>query len=1105
MIVQRIGIQYSPQDLLRFQESTFVSWMDRASEVNPKNYRKLIKKDSEITEKLFEEGRIKEKILLKPFRVHPEGIDIQGSKKFDMKYFDVNLRRTREAMMQGKKYIIQAYLKKNNFFGVADLLERVDGIPSLLGNYIYIVKDAKMAQSPRASFITQICAYCDMIEDVQKIRPPHAAILLGNNQEVTFNVNDYFEYYLQLKQNFIQFHNGFNITRPPQPSLKDNLAEWELAAIELLNQKDDISLLPDIEKPDVKILKQKGIITRQQLKDATTKPEELAQETWDRLKTQLALAHEKNVPWRLIPQIDGDYKGLNYLPVPSLEHVYCELKTALKIDGDEYLTLYNFHYYNKMSQCWVSESIECTNPLWEKGYLARFLKSIHEKLGTQGSLIFFGDKSSESLLTKSAEHSSYSSFVEGLFFQGRLIDLQTLIKKSLVLNVDYYYLEDILNLFKISDASEDFLSALFILKNHTSKKNKEWATEMLKKDSESRLKNLKNLHEELFKIVESHNIGLIKYKIRNDLFNEDNLELGFNLTTDKDVDAATEDKVELLIKQLLYFNKNEAKPKLIETEKLLNQELFQWKKHPRCISTLKKVKIIDEAKRSILYEFALDEETKLKANDSIIFHKTNNLTAKVLEIIDPNQIVLQLTQKSFDELSTREDFLGIIEVNRMPSDRIDLFNKKYRDLFDKDKPYLGLPKALFEFLSKSFPDIKGINPGSDFYSTEDNLIEKISSIAGNLNQSFLVIQGPPGAGKTFTSAHVIDNLIKQGKRIAISSNSHKAINNLIIKVKEIFPERSIFKIQKDLDEELISKQIKIGSNDEIEEIRDCEIVAGTIFGLMKNVGNFDYIFIDEAGQVGLSSLLGFAQIADNLVLIGDQMQLEQPIQATHPGESGESCLEYYLGNSNTIPKNKGFFLPETRRMCPELCNPISKLFYNSELQAHPQTYEQRIVILEDSSLLKKINGVELIEVLHYDNTQSSTEEVTKICELVNYLLSQRIHQNGRERNITINDIIIVSPYNMQVNKIKKELPNAKVGSVDLFQGQEAAIVIYSLGASSPGSRGIDFLLDEHRMNVALSRGQTLALIIASPTLFSSSVSKMNDLKLLNNLLKLRKM
>lgn len=1105
MIVQRIGIQYSPQDLLRFQESSFVSWMDRASEVNPKNYRKLIKKESEITEKLFEEGRIKEKILLKPFRVHPEAVDIQGSKKFDMRYFEVNLRKTKEAMIQGKKYIIQAYLKKNNFFGVADLLERIDGVPSLLGNYIYVVKDAKMSQSPRASFITQICAYCDMVEDVQKVRPPHASILLGNNQEVSFKIGDYFEYYLQLKQTFIQFHNGFNISRPPNPSLKDNLAEWELAAIELLNQKDDISLLPDIEKSDVKLIKECGIITRQQLHESSEKPTDLAQETWDRIKTQLLIYKNNQIAWSLIPQKPGDYKGLNYLPKVGQDNVYCEIKTSLKIDGTEYINLYNFHYYNETDAVWVTETIECVNPLWEKGYLAKFLKVIFNKLNSQGSLICFGDKSSEILLSKSAEHSSYSSFIEGLFFQGRLINLQSIIKKSLVLNVEHYNLENILTLFKIPGAAEDSLSALFIIKNHTSNKNKEWATNMLKEEGGRRLTCLKLLHEELEKIIIENNIPLIKYKIKNEIFSDDTLSLGFNLATDKPEDAATEDKLELLIKQLLFFNKNEAKPKAIETEKLLNQELFQWKKHPRCLSSLKEIKIIDEEKRIILYEFAIDEETKLKPNDTVTFHNTNSLTAKIVELIEPNQIILNLTQKSFTELANKKDLLGIIETNHLPSERIDLFNQKYRAMFNKEDKNMGLPKALFDFLTKSFPDVSNVPVGDNLYEEGDNLIEKISSAAENLNNSFLLIQGPPGAGKTFTSAQVINHLIKKNKRIAISSNSHKAINNLILKIKETFPERSIFKIQKDYDDELISKNIKIGDNDDLDEIRNSEIVAGTLFGLMKNVGSFDYIFIDEAGQVGLSALLGFAQIAHNLVLIGDQMQLEQPIQATHPGESGKSCLEYYLGETHTIPKNKGFFLPETRRMCPELCEPVSKLFYNNELKSHEQTYNQKIIKITENNLINKTSGIELIEVLHYDNTQSSKEEVDKVCELVNYLLNQRISQQGKERNITINDIIIVSPYNMQVNKIKKQLPDAKVGSVDLFQGQEAAVVIYSLGASSPGTRGIDFLLDEHRMNVALSRGQTLALIIASPTLFSTTVSKMTDLKLLNNLLKIRKM
>jgi uncharacterized protein len=118
-------------------------------------------------------------------------------------------------------------------------------------------------------------------------------------------------------------------------------------------------------------------------------------------------------------------------------------------------------------------------------------------------------------------------------------------------------------------------------------------------------------------------------------------------------------------------------------------------------------------------------------------------------------------------------------------------------------------------------------------------------------------------------------------------------------------------------------------------------------------------------------------------------------------------------------------------------------------------------------------------------------------KIIDDLLGQPIIKDGEQRIITKDDIIIVSPYNLQVSKLKKELPDFNIGSVDLFQGQEAPIVIYSLGASEAASRGLEFLLNPNRTNVALSRGKCLAIMLGSPAILNSKTEKMEELKLLN--------
>ena len=106
---------------------------------------------------------------------------------------------------------------------------------------------------------------------------------------------------------------------------------------------------------------------------------------------------------------------------------------------------------------------------------------------------------------------------------------------------------------------------------------------------------------------------------------------------------------------------------------------------------------------------------------------------------------------------------------------------------------------------------------------------------------------------------------------------------------------------------------------------------------------FDYLFVDEAGQVCLANLVAMAACARNIVLVGDQMQLPQPVQGVHPGETGLSCLDYLLQGRATVAPDMGILLDTTWRMHPSLCSLISDAIYDGRLKAHPRTEGRRIL------------------------------------------------------------------------------------------------------------------------------------------------------------------
>lgn len=294
-----------------------------------------------------------------------------------------------------------------------------------------------------------------------------------------------------------------------------------------------------------------------------------------------------------------------------------------------------------------------------------------------------------------------------------------------------------------------------------------------------------------------------------------------------------------------------------------------------------------------------------------------------------------------------------------------------------------------------------------------------------------------------------------------------------------------------------------GSDDVIQAGVTAQLVAGTawLLSISELREQFDYLFIDEAGQVSLASTIAMGMCARNLILLGDQMQLGQPIQGMHPGRSGESALDYLLDGEATIAPERGVFLATTYRMHPDVCRFISDAIYDSKLFSDKSTFHQALVLNTNAHPSLKPTGIRYIPVEHDGCSQRSEEEAVIVRELVNNLLTQK-YQDG-EGNIhpfTLNDILVVAPYNMQVNLLKKTLPEgARVGTVDKFQGQEAQVVIVSMATSSEEymPRFIEFLYSKNRLNVAISRARCLSLVLFCRKLVATSCVSPTELSLVN--------
>jgi uncharacterized protein len=251
--------------------------------------------------------------------------------------------------------------------------------------------------------------------------------------------------------------------------------------------------------------------------------------------------------------------------------------------------------------------------------------------------------------------------------------------------------------------------------------------------------------------------------------------------------------------------------------------------------------------------------------------------------------------------------------------------------------------------------------------------------------------------------------------------------------------------------------------------------------------------------MALANLVALGGAAGNVVLLGDPQQLPQPTRATHPARAGRSALEHILEGHATIPAERGILLDTTWRMHPDVCRFVSDAFYDGRLHGAPSCAEQRVGPGEWTAG----TGLRWIPVEHVGNKISSPEEAAEVAAGVQSLLGRRwVDEHGQDRTLGVNDILVVAPCNAHVARLKAALPaGAQVGTVDKFQGQGAAVVIFSMATSSADDmpRNLEFLFSLNRLNVAISRAQALAVLVCSPELLRARARTPQQMRLVNAL------
>jgi uncharacterized protein len=287
---------------------------------------------------------------------------------------------------------------------------------------------------------------------------------------------------------------------------------------------------------------------------------------------------------------------------------------------------------------------------------------------------------------------------------------------------------------------------------------------------------------------------------------------------------------------------------------------------------------------------------------------------------------------------------------------------------------------------------------------------------------------------------------------------------------------------------------------------DVDVVGGTSWLLARGDLSdcFDLVIVDEAGQMSLADVVALSRCARNILLVGDPRQLAQVVQGGHPIGAAVSALQHLLGDDVTMPPERGIFLDETRRMHPRVCELVSSVFYERRLHAESDCARQRLV-----SAGEDITGLWLSTLDHSGDRRSSELEAQQVGGMVDTLLGSRWRdREGVERELTLDDILVMAPYNEHVGCLLGHLPaGTRAGTVDRFQGQQAAVSIYSMATSSIEDlpRHLEFLYSSNRFNVAVSRARCASMVVCSSSLLHARCQTPEQMRLVNALCRYRQM
>jgi predicted RecB family nuclease len=1055
-------------------------------------------------------------------------IDVNGR-------WDDAVAQTIRALREGVDAVYQATFLYGPWGGRSDFLVRVS-TPSALGAWSYEVVETKLARSTKATALLQLCFYSDLLARIQGVEPQWMHVVLGGTTTPErFQVQRYVAYFRKVRS---EFERAWKLETDtyPEPTEHCGVCSWFPLCDKRRRDDDHLSFVAGISRNQRKALAEYEVSTLADLAKLALPPKPKIERIGDaallRIREQARLQVQGREEQRPIYELlDGvkDGNGLAALPSPTSADMFLDL------ESNPYVLDQGLEYLIGIATLPTNVAIEpIYESLWsscrseERRAFETFIAKVMERWHQNPEMHIYHYAPYEPTAIKRlvGTHGTCVDEVDELLRAGVFVDLYRAVRQGVRASVESYSIKKLEPLYgftrdvALRDANfalQSYEAAMALgneledigdlLKTIEGYNRDDCVSALRLRDwLEDRRKELAKCGRELPRPMPQSGDPAEKLSARLEQARAMMARLLSPLPKDE-TQWTSQHRAIWLLAQMLEWHRREEKSVWWEYFRLCALSDDELQEDKSALGGLVCIGEVGRIKRSIIYRYA--------------FPPQDHCIDRALEIRDPK------TGKNAGECVAIDERNRTIDLKRsasssvphptalVPYDIVD--STVLRDSILRIASWVaghgitgsGRFQSARELLLRARPSVLlgtvGTLIGEDEQLTEDAKL-LVASLARE--PSVLAIQGPPGSGKTFTGARMIVELVKQGQRVGITAVSHKVIGNLLDEVcrtaaKNGIPLKALQKasegnqcqhagVMPAKDNQAVLDGLTTGS---------AQVAAGSawLWAREEMADSVDVLLVDEAGQMALANVLALSPSTTSVVLLGDPQQLDQPQRGLHPLGAEVSALGHLLNGRATIALDQGVFLTETRRLHPDVCTFTSELFYEGRLTSRPENAKQRLNAADPLGG----TGLRFASVGHSGNQNESPEEVERVVALVDGLLQSGAtwtNQNGETHALSIEDILIVAPYNAQVSALAERLPaGARVGTVDKFQGQEAPIVFYSMATSTPedAPRGMEFLYSLNRLNVAVSRARCVAVIVASPALFRAQCRTPRQIELAN--------